>query len=69
MIRNLNPEFNAVRLQTIMEMIQHLAPEDSPLVALAQQGAEVANLIVEEKSIDNSCREPSVGNRSHDQAR
>jgi hypothetical protein len=69
MIQNLNPEFNAVRLQTIMEMIQHLAPEDSPLVALAQQGAEVANLIVAEKSIDNSCREPSIGNRSHDQAR
>jgi hypothetical protein len=37
-IQNLNPDFNDIRLQTIMESI-----EDSPLVALAQQGAEVAN--------------------------
>jgi hypothetical protein len=35
MIRNLNPDFNAVRLQTIMESIQHMAPEGSSLVALA----------------------------------
>jgi hypothetical protein len=39
MIQNLNPEFNVVRLQTIMETIQRMAPEGSPLVALAHQGA------------------------------
>jgi hypothetical protein len=32
---NLNRNFNTTRLQTIMESIQHLAPQDSPLVALA----------------------------------
>jgi hypothetical protein len=69
MIQNLNPDFNTVRLQTIMETIQRLTPEDSPLVALAQQGAKVANLIVAEKSVGNPCREPSVDNRSHDRAR
>jgi hypothetical protein len=36
MIRNLNLDFNVVRLQTIMESIHHMAPEGSPLVALAQ---------------------------------
>jgi hypothetical protein len=35
MIRNLNPDFNVVRLQIIMETIQHMAPEGSPLDALA----------------------------------
>jgi hypothetical protein len=39
MIRNLNPEFNVVRLQTIMETIQRMTPEGSPLMALAHQGA------------------------------
>jgi hypothetical protein len=43
MVRNLNPNFDAVRLQTIMVSIHRMAPKDSPLVALAQQGAEVAN--------------------------
>jgi hypothetical protein len=43
MIQNLNPDFNAIRLQTIMESIQWMTPEGSPLVALAQQGAEVTN--------------------------
>jgi hypothetical protein len=36
MIKNLNLDFNVVWLQTIMESIQCMAPEDSPLVALAQ---------------------------------
>jgi hypothetical protein len=36
MIQNLNSDFNAIRLQTIMKSIQRMAPEDSPLVALAQ---------------------------------
>jgi hypothetical protein len=44
MIQNLNPDFNAIQLQTIMEFIQRMTPECSPLIALAQQGAEVANI-------------------------
>jgi hypothetical protein len=36
MIRNLNLDFNTIRLQTIMKSIQRMAPEGSPLVALAQ---------------------------------
>jgi hypothetical protein len=36
MIQNLNPDFNAIRLQTIMEYIQRMATEGSPLSALAQ---------------------------------
>jgi hypothetical protein len=35
MIRNQNSDFNAIRLQTIMESIQWMAHEGSPLVALA----------------------------------
>jgi hypothetical protein len=37
-VRNLNPDFSAVRLQTIIESIQHLAPQDSPLVARPSKG-------------------------------
>jgi hypothetical protein len=59
--RNLNPDFNAVRVQTIMETIQCMASEGSPLVVLAQQGAEAANLIIDEKSVGVPQREPSVG--------
>jgi hypothetical protein len=62
MIRNLNSDFNAIRLQTIMESIQRMAPEGSPLVALAQQEAEVANVIVARRSTSNPQEEPSVGN-------
>jgi hypothetical protein len=36
MIRNLNSDFNTIWLHTIMESIQRMAPECSPLVALAQ---------------------------------
>jgi hypothetical protein len=36
MIQNLNMNFNATRLQTIMESIQRMAIEGSPLVALTQ---------------------------------
>jgi hypothetical protein len=46
MIRNLNPDFNTIQLQTIMESIQWMAPEGSPLVVLARQGVEVVNVIV-----------------------
>jgi hypothetical protein len=65
--QNLNPDFNAVRVQTIMETIQHMTPDGSPLAVLAQQGAEVANLIITEKLADVPQREPSVG--GNDQAR
>jgi hypothetical protein len=43
MIQNLNPDFNVVWLQTIMESIQRMTPKGSPLVTLAQQGAKAAN--------------------------
>jgi hypothetical protein len=36
MIRNLNPDFNAIRFQTIIESIQRMTPKGCPLVALAQ---------------------------------
>jgi hypothetical protein len=39
-VQNLNLDFNAVRLQTILESIQRMVPQDSPLMALAQQGVE-----------------------------
>jgi hypothetical protein len=46
MIQNLNSDFNSIRLQTIKESIQRMTPEGSPLVALAQQGAEAANFVI-----------------------
>jgi hypothetical protein len=52
-----------------MEMIQHMQPEGSPLVALAQQRAEAANIIIVEKSVGNPRREPSVGNQSNNRPR
>jgi hypothetical protein len=67
MIQNLNPDFNIIQLQTIMESIQRMAPEGSPLVALAQQGAEVVNVVIAQRSINNPQGEPSVSNRSNDQ--
>jgi hypothetical protein len=42
LVRNLNPDFNTVWLQTIMESIQCMVPEGSPLVALAQQWTKAA---------------------------
>jgi hypothetical protein len=69
MVQNLNLDFSAMRFQTIMESIQRMAPEGSPLIALAQQGAKVANLIVEERSVGNPQREPYVNNRSNNRAR
>jgi hypothetical protein len=50
LVRNLNPEFNVVRVHAIMETIQRMAPDGSPLALLAQQGAEAVNLVVAEKS-------------------
>jgi hypothetical protein len=62
-VQNLHPDFNTIRLQTIMESIQRLAPKDSSLVALAQQGAEaVVQIAVVEPSRGDRCSEPSVGN-------
>jgi hypothetical protein len=61
LIRNLNPDFNVVRVQAMMETIQRMAPDGSPLALLAQQGAEAANLVVAEKSTDVPRREPSGG--------
>jgi hypothetical protein len=62
MIRNLNPYFNAIRLQTIMESTQRMTPEDSPLIALFQQGAEVVNAIVAQRSTGDPRGEPSIDN-------
>jgi hypothetical protein len=64
MMRNLNPDFNAIQLQTIMESIQQMTPEGSSLVALAQQGAEAMNFIMAQRSTGNTRREPSIDNRS-----
>jgi hypothetical protein len=69
MIQNLNLDFNTIRLQTIIESIQWMTPEGSPLVALAQQGAKVANVIVAQRSVDNPRGEPSVSNLSNDRGK
>jgi hypothetical protein len=53
MIQNLNLNFNPIQIQTIMESIQQMAHEGFPLVALAQQGAKVANVIVAQRSAGN----------------
>jgi hypothetical protein len=50
-----------------METIQRMTPDGSPLALLAQQEAEVANLIVAEKSAGVPQKEPSVGH--NDRAR
>jgi hypothetical protein len=61
LVRNLNPNFNAVRVQAIMKTIQCMAPDGSSLAILAQQGVEAVNLVVTEKSVGFPWREPSVG--------
>jgi hypothetical protein len=67
LIRNLNPDFNDMRVQAIMETIQRMAPDGSPLALLAQQGAEAANLVIAKKSTGVPRREPSGGH--NDRAR
>jgi hypothetical protein len=67
LIQNLNLDFNTVRVQAVMETIQRMAPDGSPLALLAQQGAKAANLVVAEKSTDVPRREPSGGH--NDRAR
>jgi hypothetical protein len=61
------PSMGLVRVQTIIETIQLMSPDGSPLALLAQQGAEAANLIVAEKSANGLRREPSTGH--NDRAR
>jgi hypothetical protein len=69
-IRNLNPDFNVVRLQTIMESIQRMVPQDSHLVALAQQATKaVGQIVAAEPSVGNHQCEPSIGNRSNNLAK
>jgi hypothetical protein len=68
--QNLNPDFNVVRLQTIMELIQRMTPEGSPLLALAQQGAKATNHVkAAERSADNQWGEPSIDNQSNGRAK
>jgi hypothetical protein len=61
LVQNLNPYFNVIRVQVIMETIQCVAPDGSPLALLAQQRAKAVNLIVAEKSASVPRREPFVG--------
>jgi hypothetical protein len=67
LVRNLNPDFTVVRVQTIMRTIQCMAPDGSPLTLLAQQGAKAVNLVVAEKLASGARREPSAG--QNDRAR
>jgi hypothetical protein len=62
LVRNLNPDFNVVRVQAIIETIQRMVPDDCPLAVLAQQGADAANLVSAEKSAGVPRREPSINN-------
>jgi hypothetical protein len=57
----LNPDFNDVRVQAIMQIIQRMAPDGSPFVVLAQQGAKAANLVIAKKSTGVPRRETSIG--------
>jgi hypothetical protein len=61
LVWNLNSDFNAVRVRAIMETIQRMSPDGSPLALLAHQGAEAMNLVVAEKSASGPRREPSGG--------
>jgi hypothetical protein len=61
LIQNLNSDFNVVRVHAIMETIQRMAPDGSPLPLLAQQGADAMNLIVAEKSASVPRGELSAG--------
>jgi hypothetical protein len=61
LVRNLNPDFNVVRVQAIMKTIQRMALDGSSLAILTQQGVEAVNLVIAEKSAGIPRREPSVG--------
>jgi hypothetical protein len=64
LVQNLNPDFNAVQVQAIMETIQRMAPNGSPLALLPQQGVEAANIIVAEKLAGVPRGEPSAGHNN-----
>jgi hypothetical protein len=61
LVQNLNSDFNVVQVQATMENIQRMAPDGSPLVVLAQQGAKAANLLIAEKLAGIPQKEPSGG--------
>jgi hypothetical protein len=66
----MNLDFNVMRLQTIMESIQRMVPQDALLITLAQQGVEAAGQMIEaEPSASNHRGEPSIGNRLADRAK
>jgi hypothetical protein len=46
-----------------------MASECSPLVTLAQQGAEVVNYVIAQQSAGNPRGEPSVGNQLNDRVK
>jgi hypothetical protein len=70
LVRNLNLDFNTIRLQNIMESIQRMVSEGSPLIALAQQGVVTANhVIAAERLADNHRGEPYISNRSDGRAK
>jgi hypothetical protein len=53
-----------------MEPTQRMVPQDSPVIALTQQGAEaVGKIVAAEPSTGNHRGEPSIGNQSNDQAK
>jgi hypothetical protein len=52
-----------------MESIQQMTLEGSPLITLAQQGSDVANVIIAQGSIDNPRGESSVDNGSNNQGK
>jgi hypothetical protein len=64
LVQNLNLNFNAVRVQAIIETIQRMTPNGSPLALLAQQGAKAANLVVVKKSASVPRGEPSAGSNN-----
>jgi hypothetical protein len=61
LVQNLNPDFNAIQVQAIIEIIQRMTPDGSPLALLAQQGAEAVNHVVAKKSTGVPRGEPSAG--------
>jgi hypothetical protein len=61
LVQNLNPDFNVIWVQVIIETIQCMALDGSSLALLAQQRAEAANHVVAEKSAGVPREEPSVG--------
>jgi hypothetical protein len=49
LVWNLNLNFSTIQLQAIMKTIRRITPNGCPLATLAQQGAEVANIVITEK--------------------